>query len=288
VTVRPAGAHFDAYAVLTDRGPHVTLQAGVVHLGRHWTSASRSSVKAAAVRRRRWASVTTGRDGSWRVRSGPAVSLDVTDPGSLLVDPIATSLAGGAVARLGLSRLDQLVGYAQVGAGVPAEFQPTGRVLLATRVHDELVVADGRVVSGRGRWAVVVAPLEVTGRRARRSARLPDAVPAEIAALADAPGPCWLGVISGDGAVAVAATWDPSTGGVEAAAEPLAALAPGLPGPVCVTFDDSRSRRPDEKAGLLLRGRGAVARTGDGTTSVTFEVDRVTWWQGFASRSTDV
>ncbi|MGH8921954.1 MAG: hypothetical protein ACRD0H_27035, partial [Actinomycetes bacterium] len=121
-----------------------------MHVGRHWTTATRRSVKAASIRRLGRATVTIGEGPHWRVGGGTAQVLDGAHPFSLAAAPVTTALAGGAVLRVGFRELNQLVGYAEVGSAVPRSFLPTGRVLLVTRIRDELVLDGNRVVRTRG------------------------------------------------------------------------------------------------------------------------------------------
>jgi len=276
---------FDAFAVTTRFGPHVTLQAGVVHCGRHWTTTTRDSAKAASISRLGRAALTTGEDLRWRVVGGEALSLDPAHLSTFAADPFSSALAGGALLRLGLGHLDQLLGYAEAGAAVPVSFLPTGRVLLVTRIRDELVLDGDSVVGAAGRWAR--DPVAIEPDRWRTPRRRPDralaGVPDDIAILAGQAGRAWLGVQTSLGAVALPADWEPATGRVRVGRGGLAAVAAELPGGVCVTLHESASRRPDEKLGVMLRGTGAVVDTDVTAASVALEVERVTYWRGFAS-----
>ena len=276
---------FDAYSVTARSGPHVTVQAGVMHLGRHWTTTTRESAKTASIRRSHRASATIGEGRRWRVVGGEA---SVLDPGHLLslaADPVATALAGGALLRLGLGRLDQLVGYAEAGTAVPVSFLPTGRVLLVTHIRHELVLDGDEVASATGRWdrnPIQINPAPWPDRRWEPTSTLAN-TPDEIGDLASGEGPAWLGVGTSAGSVALPATWEPATGHLRVSRPALAAVAAELPGPVCVTLHDSDSRRPDQKMGVMLRGTGAVVDAGDTTASVALEIERVTYWCGFSS-----
>ncbi|HET9691339.1 MAG TPA: hypothetical protein VFP61_09300, partial [Acidimicrobiales bacterium] len=129
---------FDAFAVATRWGPHVTLQAGVVHLGRHWTTTARRSAKARAARRSgRAAATTVGRDGALHIVAGAVRVLDGSRPGSLLADPFTVGLAPGALARLAFGQLSQVLGYAEAATAVPVGWLPLGRVVLVTEISDE-------------------------------------------------------------------------------------------------------------------------------------------------------
>jgi hypothetical protein len=276
-------AGFDAYAVTARSGPHVTLQAGVLHLGRHWTTTIRTSVKAGAVRRTGWAAASSMEGRRCRVVGGPASLLDPVHPSTITSEPVNTMLAGGALLRLGLGRLDQILGYAEAGRAVPLSFLPTGRVLLTTRLRDELVLEGDTVVRAGGRWDRAGAELDVRRGRPPRwqPDRVLDGAPEEITLLAGRAGPGWIGVQTGTGAVALPAAWDPSTGRLKVALAGLGAVAAELPGPVCVTLHDSGRRRPDEKMGVMLRGVGTVVDRDGRAASVAIDVERVTHWSGF-------
>jgi hypothetical protein len=279
------GGRFDAYAVTTGQGPHVTLQAGVVHLGRYWTTTTRGSVKAASISRLGRAAATAADGSRWRVVGGEALLLDPARLSSFGADPFASALAGGAMFRLGLGRLDQVLGYAEAGAAVPASFLPTGRVLLVTRIRDQLVLDGNDIVAATGQWAR--SPKDIEPRRRRRSRweadRVLSGVPDDIAVLAARAARGWLGLQTGPGAVALPADWEPATGRLRVGRGALAAVSAELPGGVCVTLHDSASRRPDEKLGIMLRGTGAVVDIDETAASVALDVDRVTFWRGFVS-----
>lgn len=288
----PGGSgRFDAYAVSSRWGPHVTLQAGVVHLGRHWTTSTRRSVKVRSVQRTRWASATVCDGRTRRIIGGPATVLDGLRPWSFATDPVAGTLAGGAVLRLGAAHLGQLVGYAEAWDQVPGAFAPWGRALLVLDVQDEVVLDGTDVVAARGRWLTRAGGGARAGgvRRSRRpvATTIPGGLPREIDALALHPRECWLGLEDDGRAVAVPARWEPDPGRVVVAAAVVDALGAHLPGRVCVTFDDSSSRRPDCKVGLMLRGTGAPAANGPGEVAVTVAAERATWWQGFDTRTVD-
>ena len=289
------GTRFDAFAVQTRLGPHITLQAGAHHLGRYWTTTARSSLKAAAIRRRGWASATLSDGSRRRIVAGRCAVVDAAHPCSLAADPVGASLSGGALLRLTTGYLDQLVGYLEAGSNVPSAFAPWGRVLLMTRVDGELLLDGDTVVEARGRWArpgpapAIRLAADIrsgAGGRRRRAAvaGLPDAV----AGLAGTDGPCWLGLTLPDGAVAVPARWDAAPRRVQVGRDVLAALGPQLPGPICVTLDDSTMRRPDRKLGLILRGTGRPVDADPATLALAVEVARATWWEGFSTGSTDV
>ena len=280
------GGSFDAYTVTSPSGPHVTLQAGVVHLGRHWTTTTRRSAKAASIRRVGRATATVRDNGRWRVIGGEASVLDLRHPSTIAVDLLSSAGAAGALFRLGLGRVDQLIGYAEAGTAIPASFLPSGRVLLVTRIRDELVLDHDQITKAKGRWAALsrdlTPPIRPAPRRRVHHRRLRD-VPQSIAALAGQPGRGWLGVTTTSGAVALPAAWDPDRSRIRVGRRALAAVAALLPGPACLTLHDSHRRRPDEKIGVMLRGEGTLIEADDTGASIVLRVERVTHWCGFAS-----
>lgn len=274
---------FHAYAVATRWGPHVTLQAGVVHLGRHWTTTTRRSVKVRSVQRLRLASVTVQDHGRHRVLGGPARVLDPTRPWTFVTSPVAGALAGGAVVRLAAEQLEQVLGYAEAGNRVPDAFKPWGRVLLVTDLCDSLSLEGDRVVAADGRWARPPGPLGPP-RRSRTAwpgVSTATALPPDVAGLAQEDADCWLGVGTSSGAVALPARWDFTRGRVRVSADALAMVGPVLPGPICVTLDESSQRRPDLKLGAMLRGRAQLVGLDDQGATLDLRLERVTYWRGF-------
>jgi hypothetical protein len=256
----------------------------VVHLGRYWTTTTRGSAKVAAVRHLGRAATTIG-TGPWRVLGGPAWALDPKHPWTFASHPLSSALLGGAVVRLGLGQLDQLLGYAEAGTAVPASFLPTGRVALVTGIRDELALDGLEVTDAKGRWAGAPVAIEPGSTRPPRwsSQRTMSGVPDEIAELTERVRCAWLGLPTAAGSVALPAEWEPGTGRLRVSLDALAAIGAELPGPVCITMDESTSRRPDEKLGVMLRGTGSVVDVTGPAASVAIDVDRVTYWDGFAA-----
>ncbi len=278
-------ARFDSYAVSDRHGPHVTVQAGIVHLGRHWTTASRRSVKARSIERFGRAAVTTHAGTRWRAIGGPASVLDPSHPSTFVGQPLHSLLAAGAVVRMGLESLDQILGYAQAGSAVPLSFLPSGRVLLVTRIDDELTLDEDEIVRARGSWAEEAPELRtMRWTRSSRLARHLQGLPDEIAGLARRAGEAHIGVSTPRGAVALPAQWDP-TGHLRVPRPALAAVGTQLPGAICVTLDDSSSRRPDEKVGLMLRGIGTLIAADEVAATVALQVHQVTHWRGFVTET---
>jgi hypothetical protein len=281
---------FDAYAVTSRWGPHVTLQAGVVHLGRYWTTTARRSLKADAIRRGGWASATVGAPGDCRVLGGAARVLDPARPATLVSSPRSGILAGGAVLRLVAGQLDQLVGYAEAGRAVPDDFLPWGRVILVIEISDELRLGDGSVLGAKGTWAGPATALRPPARPAGRWVPLGNVagIPPAVTDLGSAAGDCWLGLAAASGAVCVPGTWDPTTGRVRLGRDVLAALGVRLPGPACVMIHRSESRRPDRKLGLMVRGVATLVDVDAGIAEIALRTERVTFWDGFVTGTVTV
>lgn len=278
---------FDAFTVSTASGPHVTLQAGTRHAGRYWTTTTRRSVKVGAVRRTEQAAVSHADGARTTIVRGRGIVLDPSRPASVLGAPFETVLVPGVLARIAASQIDQVVGYAEAGRGIPPEFLPWGRVLLVASVDHELVMSDGRVISARGDW-VACAPVGVGGGADPGRPVLPAAVPRAVAALAGEDRTCWLGVGTAGGPVAVPGTWSAARGTVSVSTEVLAAVGASLPAAVCCTLDDSSSRRPDRKLGCMLRGDGALVESIGPISSVAVTPRRISWWDGFEAGSAPV
>lgn len=277
---------FAPYAVRTRSGPHVTIQAGVVHAGRFWTTTSRPSLKARSVRAHRYASVLVREPGeAHRLIAGPTVSLDLTRPLDVLADPVAPVFAPGAVLRLGREHLRQVLGYLEAATSIPSGWYPQNRVLLVTDIDRSLTLDRNHVVDADGAWD-----------RRRRAVRAGNANPIalprrvgghDLQPLLDGSHPVHVGVTTPEGPVALPATWQPD-GTVAVSSGALGALHAAFPAPACIVVDDSTSRRPDEKRGVMFRGEGHVLDVHRGVVTLMVDTDRVTIWDGFDADTVDV
>lgn len=269
---------FQAYAIETRKGPHVTIQAGVWHRGRYWTTTSRSSLKAAELRRRGRASVTFGcNDGTTRIISGRTTVLDPRGPLSAFADPTGALCAGPAVVRLAIEQAKQLVGYLESAHNVPRDWFPDQRLLLSTRPDHELVIARDGAVTARGAWKRDGIDFAVS----KQSPALAlEELTSDEADQIGTEGPLHIGVLTSEGPVALPAAWTVDQR-VSVNRFALERLAPALPGPVCLVSDDSTSRRPDEKYGVMLRGVGAVNGVEGDDVLLSVATQRVTTWNGF-------
>lgn len=278
---------FASYAVETRTGPHVTIQAGVVHAGRFWTTTSRDSLKARSVRAHSFSAALLDQDGvDGRIIAGNTISLDISRPLDSLGDPLSTLFATGAVLRLGVDQVRQIVGYLESAGQIPSGWLPHRRVLLVTDIDRSLVIEDGRTAELDGRWDRDTGPL--VAEAADLTAALPrHLVPDALGDTIAADLPVRLGVSTPDGPVALPAAWGPDDT-VAVSADALGIVRAELPGPACITVDDSSSRRPERKLGAMFRGAAAVVAV-DGTLArVAVQTERVTTWNGFEATTVAV
>jgi hypothetical protein len=278
---------FAAYAVTTRSGPHVTMQAGVVQSGRFITTTSRDSLKAKCVRTHRVAAATIeGADGSTEVVAGPTVSVDLRRPEGMLTDPAGALIAGPAALRLAGDQLEQLLGYVEAAGRVPSGWLPHNRVLLVTRIDRSLRIEGFDLLDGSGDWTPELpAPSEL--RITERAAGTLPEVPEDVRHLLDRDAPARLGIATPEGPVVLPARWQ-GADRFDVSAAALAQVRADLPGSGCATFDDSASRRPDRKRGVMLRGHLDLVEVDGGRATVALRTARITAWDGFSASTTDV
>jgi hypothetical protein len=90
-----------------------------------------------------------------------------------------------------------------------------------------------------------------------------------------------LGWMSGEGPIALPATWDAKTGRARVPAGPLKDAGGPRTAAACVCIDESAGALgPLAKRGKLIRGQGHARLRGE-TASVRLEQERVTRWKGF-------
>ncbi len=257
-------AAFQAIAVRRASGPVVTLQAGVDFAGYFWTTTSRRAAKVKALRRDPVASVLSRNKDSWSLRAGRAVILDPAHPSEAIRQQPAFALAGTALALMTIRYPDQILGYVADGATTPAAWRPHNRVLVAIRHEDEISWTDDGVI---------------TEQTPRFSGVVHDGDSSPVG-LDDS---CWLGVDTDAGPLVLPGQWNSTRSSVRVPAVVLAALQPRLPGPVCITIDDSALHRPSDKTGIIARGQASAYRVRSGVASIGVDVESITTWSGFRS-----
>lgn len=279
---------FAAYAVTTRSGPHVTMQAGVVQSGRFVTTTSRDSLKARSVRTHRVAAATMEHDdGSTEVVAGPTVAVDLRRPEAMLTDPVGALIAGPAALRMAGDQLEQLLGYVEAAGRVPSGWLPHNRVLLVTRIDRSLRTDGFDLLDGSGDWTPELAsPSALRPTAGREPAALPE-VPEDVASLLRTDSPARVGLATPDGPVVLPARWQ-GADCFDVSAPALAQVRAVLPGPGCATFDDSTSRRPDEKRGVMLRGLLELVAAEGTRATIAIRTQRITTWDGFSASTSDV
>ena len=276
-------SEFQAFAVRGKSGPVVTLQAGVDFGGYYWTTTSKRAAKVAALRRDSSASVLSRKDGSWRLRAGRAVVIDVSRAPEGVRELPVFALAGSAVALIAVRYPEQLLGYVADAASTPKAWRLHHRVLIAVRNEEELVWTDDGVITHRtGRFRHDAererGSARPTGRRSTTHHER-DGSPLDI------NGHCWLGLDTDAGPIALPGDWRARDSTVGVPAPVLAIVNGRLPGRACVTIDDSDSSRPSGKSGIIARGDASLARASGGVASIVVEVDSTTTWSGFRSKA---
>ncbi len=282
---------FHAYAVTSRTGPHVTMQAGVLHANRFWTTTSAESLKARSVASHAVSTAVLPDGSGHRIVSGRTMALPPFRPWVALEDPCAQMFVGTAVARLGAVHIEQLVGYLESAGSIPADWFPTRRVLLVTRVDRSLVLDGNGVVAASGSWDTgrgrgslgalpstgddgdSMLPYEHLGSSHRAIVRLGARV--------------HLGVETPTGPVALPARWL----GVDRfalSAPALSAVTADLGGRASAVFDQSSSRRPDEKIGAMFRGSIRLVEVTGDQAVVGLSTERITTWNGFEAATVDV
>ena len=257
-------AAFQAIAVRGRTGPVVTLQAGVDFAGYFWTTTSRRAGKVKALRRDPVASVLSRNKDSWTLRAGRAVILDPAHPSEALRQQPVFTLAGTALALMAVRYPDQILGYVIDSAATPEAWRPHNRVLVAVRHEDTISwTDDGVILEQSPRFSSV----DHDGRSTK----------------VDLDDSCWLGIDSDAGPLVLPGEWGSTRSSVRVPTAVLAALQPHLPGPVCVTIDESTSPRPSDKTGTIARGRGSAYRLRAGVASISVDVETITTWSGFKS-----
>ena len=285
---------FQHLAVEGRDGPHVTLLAGIEMAGRYWATTSASSAKVRLLSARPSGSVlsvdgsSSGR--SWSLLVGRSVVLDPRRPWDALEDPLAAGLAGLAIARIAAANLEQLVGYFDDRHDIPRLWQPTSRVIIVVRADHRLEVREGEVVAASGRFTGPgVAPTATRSRRRSLGRECASLSTRQIEMLQHRV-PCAVGVSTPYGSVAVPGSWRPG-GSVRVDRSALARVHAELPGPGCVTIDDSTDARPSSKVGVMLRGQLDLLDGSAGsaeTAELAITVRRVGGWDGFAATPTRV
>ena len=63
---------------------------------------------------------------------------------------------------------------------------------------------------------------------------------------------------------------------------------PSSPGAAAAVFDQSASRRPDEKLGVMFRGSAVVRHLDGNRATISIRSEKVTTWDGFEAETAKV
>lgn len=280
---------FHAYAVPSASGPHVTMQAGVEHAGRFWTTSSARSLKARSVAAHGIASAVLSDGDDHRVVAGQTTTFRPFRPWDALGDPLAPLRSASAVARLSCAHIGQLLGYLEAAGSIPSEWFPTRRVLLVTRIERSLRLEGHTLVDATGPWGVH-RPTHALGTGVRTTS--PGILPygqlesphrdvVRVGARAH------VGVSTPTGPVSLPARWL-GEDRFEISAPAAAAVTADLTGPASAVFDQSASRRPDEKLGVMFRGTATLDDVDGDRATVALHTERITTWDGFDAGTVSV
>ncbi|WP_436792700.1 hypothetical protein [Actinospongicola halichondriae] len=281
---------FHAYAVRSRTGPHVTMQAGVIHANRFWTTTAADSLKARSVGAHGVATAVVPDGAGHRVVSGKTMVLRPFRPWDALDDVCAPVFAGTALARLSLAHLEQLVGYVEASGSIPSRWFPTRRVLLVTRIERSLVLRGDEVVDATGSWsgALESENLTVPTRSQSESGWLPyEQVAPSHRSVVRLGARVHLGVDSPTGPVSLPARWL-GEDRFATSASALRAISAEVDGRMSAVFDQSARRRPDEKLGVLFRGSGRLLAVEGDQAVLGLSSERITTWDGFDADTVDV
>jgi hypothetical protein len=98
------------------------------------------------------------------------------------------------------------------------------------------------------------------------------------------PAQAVLGWMTPGGPIALPANWNARTERARVPAAPLKTAGGSRTAAACVCIDESQGLGPLAKRGRLLRGQGHARLRGD-SASVVLELERVTRWKGFRTRT---
>lgn len=276
------GSQFNGYAVCSRSGPHVTMQAGVLHAGRFWTTTSRSSLKARSVSAHGTATATIDDGGRVRILNGRTTALHPLQPLDAMADPIAPLRSLGAVLRLGAGHVRQLVGYLEAAGSIPTDWLPHRRVLLVTKPERTITLVGDEVVDSTGSWrsAGAMTAIAPQGDDDPHGALPIDRLPVTHRPMVAAAARAHVGVSTPTGPVALPARWLEGDR-FQVSAPALVAIDAQLPGPASAVFDRSDSRRPDEKLGAMFRGTVRVVDLEGDRATLALQTSKLTTWDGF-------
>lgn len=267
-------ASLASVAVESSIGAHVTVQAFAWSAGRVWLLAPTDSLKVRAVTRQPVIGVTVGVGKQSVIMSGDAELIDVWPPRTRSLSPRLPFGLGWYFAR-----------NVAITAGILTDLLSgdlpglSSRTLISFAPKRSFTLDNNRIVHRTGDWRAA---------HALRTAGVPQPIdayagllPTERQSLLRDATHATVGWPTADGPVAVPAT---ITDG-HAAVSPSVATLLGEPSrDGALTVHDSAGNRPSRYNGVMLRGPLLCSATG----AVGVDVERITWWEGYTSRTVRV
>jgi hypothetical protein len=276
-------------AVRTKRGPHLTPELFTVSGGRILCLTSAVTLKAKRAKEDPVIGLCAWSPGAAVSVVGAVELIDPVSPTSVLRAPVAAATSPLGVARFLRDNAAEMAGAAidavtgKLGGPIPPR-----RVVLAITPIAGLVLTGSDVELAEG-W-----DLDASTDLADATEDDADTEPLDLSALPGglgdlaASGPAAVGWLRTDGSpLALPATWDAERSEATVPTAAFETCGAAASGPACVTFDTWTGYGPTGKQGVMLRGEGRAARD-DGTTRLTFELDRASHWDGIETGTSDL
>jgi hypothetical protein len=298
---------FCSVAATTPRGPHCTPLVYAVSGGRLWLTTSRRSVKNHA-----WRVDPTMagmvRHGDLAVSfTGRVRTYDLLDRETWGASVVGAPAIARASVRFSKKNARFFAGYAVDARNVPFAWTPPGRVFVSIDIERTALLDTRGVDEGKGRWGGDVAS-KGTFRTSKASGDPLAALPAEVGGLLGREGEGALTVAGAYGPVVLPVRWRAQESSLYAALpeESLSLVDAGPEALVALTADLPSAWRARDMVGAMAQGTGSfyvLDRLGSGAKSartiatsidaeagalVRIAADRLVWWRGWSSGSSDV
>ncbi len=298
---------FCSVATTTPRGPHCTPLVYAASGGRLWLTTSRRSVKSRAWR----ADPTMAglvRHGDLAVSfTGRVRTYDLLDRETWGASVVGAPAIARASVRFGKKNARFYAGYAVDARNVPFAWTPPGRVFVSIDIERTALLDTRGVDEGKGRWGGDVAS-KGTFRASKGGGDPLAALPGEIATPLGREGRGALAVAGAHGPVVLPVHWRAEESALYAALpeESLSLVDAGPEAPVALMADLPSAWRARDMVGVMAQGLGSfhvLDRLGSGAksarilaTSIDHEAgalvriasERLVWWRGWSSGSSDL
>jgi hypothetical protein len=298
---------FCSVAATTPRGPHCTPLVYAASGGRLWLTTSRRSVKTHAWR------VDPTMAGMVRLGdlavsfTGRVRTYDLLDRETWGASVVGAPAIARASVRFSKKNARFFAGYAVDARNVPFAWTPPGRVFVSIDIERTALLDTRGVDEGKGRWGGDVVS-KGTFRTSKASGDALEALPAEVGGLLGREGEGALTVAGAYGLVVLPVRWRAQDSALYAVLpeESLSLVDAGPEAPVALTADLPSAWRARDMVGAMAQGTGSfyvLDRLGSGAKSartlatsidaeagalVRIAADRLVWWRGWSSGSSDV